>query len=117
MAEETQTSASNEGTATLNKEQISKLKAQYKEGIFQMDITHPETEKVHTAYFRKPNRKDISRANKLSNGDALKMNEDLLTNCWIGGDATIKTDDDLFFAAAIKIGESIKIAEATLKKL
>lgn len=40
-----------------------------------------------------------------------------LTNCWLGGSDEILTNDRLFIAAAMQVGELFDFAETKLKKL
>ena len=68
-------------------------------------------------YLRTPDRKTMSFAASVATKDPLKFNEILLSNCWLGGDEEIKTQDDLFLAASSKIAEIIQIKEAGLEKL
>ena len=68
-------------------------------------------------YLRTPDRKTMSFAASVATKDPLKFNEILLSNCWLGGDEEIKTQDDLFLAASYKIAEIIQIKEAGLEKL
>jgi len=47
----------------------------------------------------------------------LEIGEIGLQNCWIGGSDEIKTNDRLFVAAAMQVGELFELAETKLKKL
>ena len=47
----------------------------------------------------------------------LEIGEIGLQHCFIGGSEEIKTNDRLWIAAAMKVGELFDIAEAKLKKL
>ncbi len=73
----------------------------------------------HIGYVRRPGRRDLSFANAGSNQgkDAIKFNEVLLNNIWLGGSDAIKKDDKLFLAVSGKLGELIDVAEAELEKL
>lgn len=64
---------------------------------------------------RKPNRKDLSYVSAVSN--PVQMTETLLNQLWVEGDEEIRQDDELFLAAASKLGEVVKIKEAEIKKL
>jgi len=66
-------------------------------------------------YLRKPNR-TVMRA-FFSTNDFIKKNEILLENCWLGGDESIKTDDDKFFGASAVLSDLIDFSEAKLVKL
>ncbi|EFS97086.1 hypothetical protein HMPREF1977_1576 [Capnocytophaga ochracea F0287] len=94
----------------VTKEQIKQWKAKYKE-VFVLRVE----DKV--AYLRTPDRATLSYASTLATKDPMKFNEAILTNCWLGGDEEIKTDDALFLSASSKLGELIQIKEATLEKL
>ena len=94
----------------VTKEQIKQWKAKYKE-VFVLRVA----DKV--AYLRTPDRATLSYASTLATKDPMKFNEAILTNCWLGGDEEIKTDDALFLSASSKLGELIQIKEATLEKL
>ena len=94
----------------VTKEQIKQWKAKYKE-VFVLRVD----DKV--AYLRTPDRATLSYASTLATKDPMKFNEAILTNCWLGGDEEIKTDDSLFLSASSKLGELIQIKEATLEKL
>ena len=94
----------------VTKEQIKPWKAKYKE-VFVLRVD----DKV--AYLRTPDRATLSYASTLATKDPMKFNEAILTNCWLGGDEEIKTDDALFLSASSKLGELIQIKEATLEKL
>ena len=94
----------------VTKEQIKQWKSNYKE-VFVLRVD----DKV--AYLRTPDRATLSYASTLATKDPMKFNEAILTNCWLGGDEEIKTDDALFLSASSKLGELIQIKEATLEKL
>ena len=94
----------------VTKEQIKQWKAKYKE-VFVLRVD----DKV--AYLRTPDRATLSYASTLATKDPMKFNEAILTNCWLGGDEEIKTDDALFLSASSKLGELIKNKEAKLEKL
>ena len=94
----------------VTKEQIKQWKAKYKE-VFVLRVD----DKV--AYLRTPDRATLSYASTLATKDPMKFNEAILTNCWLGGDEEIKTDDALFLWASSKLGELIQIKEASLEKL
>ena len=94
----------------VTKEKIKQWKAKYKE-VFVLRVD----DKV--AYLRTPDRATLSYASTLATKDPMKFNEAILTNCWLGGDEEIKTDDALFLSASSKLGELIQIKEASLEKL
>lgn len=92
-------------------EQIEDWKAKYK-------TVHKLTIEGKTAYLRKPDRRTLSLAmTKISKGEIVGGSEAILENCWLGGDTEIKTDDDLFMSAVMKVGDLIQVKEADLEKL
>ena len=94
----------------VTKQQIQEWKKQYGD-VYVLNIEGKK------AYLRTPDRQTLSYASTLATKDPLKFNEAILTNCWVGGDEEIKTDDALFLSASSKLGELIQIKEATLEKL
>jgi len=94
----------------VTKQQIQEWKKQYGD-VYVLNIEGKK------AYLRTPDRQTLSYASTLATKDPLKFNEAILTNCWLGGDEEIKTDDALFLSASSKLGELIQIKEATLEKL
>ena len=67
-------------------------------------------------YLKKPDRKTMSYVATLGN-NPIRANEALLQNCWLGGDESIKTDDEKFFGVSSKLNEIIEIKEAEITKL
>ena len=94
----------------ITKEQIQEWKQKHGD-VYVLNIEDKK------AYLRTPDRKTLSYASTLATKDPLKFNEVVLTNCWLGGDEEIKTDDALFLAASSKLPDLIQIKEATLEKL
>ena len=47
----------------------------------------------------------------------IRANEALLQNCWLGGDDSIKTDDDKFFGVSAKLAEIVQVKDAEITKL
>lgn len=67
----------------------------------------------HTAYYRKPNRKDLSYAMTLQN-QPLDMTETLLKSCFLGGDAIMHEDTEYLLGCSGELTErmiSIKKVE------
>lgn len=94
----------------ITKEQIQEWKQKHGD-VYVLNIEDKK------AYLRTPDRQTLSYASTLATKDPLKFNEVVLTNCWLGGDEEIKTDDALFLAASSKLPDLIQIKEATLEKL
>ena len=67
-------------------------------------------------YLKKPNRKTMTMVASLGNSP-IRANEALLENCWLGGDESIKTEDEKFYAASAQLSEIIQVKQAEIKKL
>ena len=67
-------------------------------------------------YLKKPDRKTMSYVGTLGN-NPVRANEALLQNCWLGGDESIKTDDEKFFGVSSKLAEIVQVKEAEITKL
>ena len=68
-------------------------------------------------YLHKPDRSTMKAVAAVGINDPIRSNEVLLENCWLGGDESIKTDDEKFFSVSPMLAELIEIKEAELKKL
>jgi hypothetical protein len=90
--------------------QIASWKAQYKD-VYAIEVEDS------VAYLHKPNRTAIKAMSAVATSDPIRAGEILLENCWLGGDTSIKTDDEKFLAVSGKLGELITIKNAELKKL
>ena len=95
------------GTATT--EQIAEWKKKHGD-IFKVEVGDS------VCYLKKPDRKTMSYVATLGN-NPIRANEALLQNCWLGGDESIKTDDEKFFGVSAKLAEIIQIKEAEITKL
>lgn len=58
-----------------------------------------------------------SSGSEVSVEKMIELGEIGLKNCWVGGSDEILSNDRLFMAAALQVGELFDIAETTLKKL
>lgn len=96
-----------EGTATA--EQIEKWKKDHGD-IFKIEVDNS------VCYLKKPDRKTMAYVASLGN-QPIRANEALLNQCWLGGDETIKTDDEKFFGVSGKLNEIILIKDAEITKL
>lgn len=67
-------------------------------------------------YLKKPDRKTMGYVASLSD-NPIRANEVLLENCFLGGDETMKTDDEKFYAVSGKLNELVVIKDAEIKKL
>lgn len=90
-------------------EQIKEWKQKYGE-IFMVVVDGS------VCYLKKPDRKTMSYVATLGN-NPIRANEALLQNCFLGGDESIKTDDDKFFGISAKLNEIVEIKEAEITKL
>jgi hypothetical protein len=71
----------------------------------------------HIGYLRKPTRTEVAYSSTIAQTNPMKSNEALLNSTWLGGSEEIKTNDELFFGAASKLGEIISVKEAELLNL
>lgn len=95
------------GTATA--EQIADWKKKHGD-VFKVEVGGS------ACYLKKPDRKTMSYVATLGN-NPVRANEALLQNCWLGGDESIKTDDEKFFGVSAKLAEIVQIKEAEITKL
>ena len=93
------------------KEQIAEWKAKYG------DVFCIKIEDKACCYLKKPDRKILGYAGQASQANPLKFNEVILYQCWIDGDEEIKTNDDLFLAAAPKVLLLNEVYKSDLEKL
>lgn len=91
-------------------EQIAEWKEKYG-SVYEIEVDGKK------CYLHKPSRKTLSAATIAAQRDPLKYNEVVLNNCWIAGDAEIKTDDALYLGVSGQLSEIVEIKEASLKKL
>lgn len=96
------------GVVTL--EQILAWEKQYKR-IYSVEIDG------HICYFKPVDRKTLSLIMTLSASNPLAGNEAIITNCWLGGSEEINTDEEMYCAVVLKVGEIINNKSAVLKKL
>lgn len=107
----------NEPIGQATAEQIAEWKTRSKDGSIAQITVRDRAGEEHVCYLRTPERREISAASVASRVDPLKFGETLLRQCWMGGDAEIRTDDHLFLAAAGKATELVEVGEAELEKL
>lgn len=75
-----------------------------------------EDEKPVVGYFRKPDRKVLSYISTLHN-QPFKMQEQIVLQCWLGGDELIKQDETYMLGAAQQLQELIAIKQGELKEV
>jgi hypothetical protein len=92
------------------KEQIEEWKKKYG-SVFLLSV------EGKACYLRQPSRKTLSYASAAGRQDALKFNEILLNECWLGGDEDIRKNDSLFLSVSARLSEIVEIKEAELVKL
>lgn len=93
----------------IEEKQIQQWKEQHGDIFF-------TTSGEYKAYFRKPNRKELSYAMTLQN-DPLKMTEVMLRSCFLGGD-TIFLDDTEYLLGCSSLAEHlIQIKQVEVGKL
>lgn len=73
---------------------------------------------TYTCYLKKPDRNTVSFAMSKESADRiLESGEIILENCWLGGDESIKENDDIWMAAAMRARTTFDLPEASVKKL
>lgn len=70
-----------------------------------------------TCYLRRPGRDVIAAASVVGKEDPFKFAEIILTNCWLGGDDELRTEDRYFMGLSQKVSELVEIKVGELKKL
>ena len=91
-------------------EQIELWKKQHKD-VFEIVVEDS------VCYLHKPDRTTMKAIASVSTSDPIKANEVLLENCWLGGDDSIKHDDEKFFGVSAHLAKLVEIKEAEIKKL
>lgn len=95
----------------ITEKQIEEWKAAHGE-IFKL-----EGEGGKEAFLKKPNRKILKAAMAKMQTDPLSFVERILTDCWLGGDEEMKTDDSYFFGCAEQLEGLMEHKRVELKKL
>ncbi len=68
-------------------------------------------------YIHKPGRKELSYASHVGASKPLDFAEAILASCWLGGDETIKSNDDKFLSVSSQLEKIITVAEAEITEL
>ncbi|MDR2475944.1 MAG: hypothetical protein LBD45_08820 [Bacteroidales bacterium] len=68
-------------------------------------------------YLKKPGRSELSYAGKVGAQKPLDFSEAIFQSCWLGGDETIKSNDEKFLAVSSQLENVISVAEAEIKEL
>lgn len=90
-------------------EQVSDWKKKHGD-IFKVEVDGS------VCYLKKPDRKTMSYVATLGS-NPVRANEALLENCWLGGDESVKTNDEKFFGVSAKLAEIVQIKDAEITKL
>jgi len=101
-------------TGQATEAQIAEWKEKYGE-VYEFTVANS------VCYVKKPGRKELSAATAVAsqgkNIDPIRFSETLLNTCFLGGDASIKDDDDMFLSILPVLEVLTQRAEATVKKL
>ncbi len=111
------------GQAT--EDQIAAWKNMHKQGVYAIEV------EGHVVYIKGFDRQTMkyalsqlrikidteSKVAELNMEQMVEIGEIGLQNGWIGGSEEIRTNDRLWTAAALQVGELFEIAEANIKKL
>ena len=68
-------------------------------------------------WVRKPTRVEIGASMTMHPGNALGQKEELLRDCWLGGDIELLDDDDYYLGVLSTFGEIMEVRNAEIKKL
>lgn len=68
-------------------------------------------------YVKRPGRVEIAHAEVTASGSNTRYNETILTDCWLGGDESIKLEDRKFFGVSNQLDQIIEVATANVEKL
>ncbi len=68
-------------------------------------------------YIRRPDRKILSHATAVAGTDAIKFNETILRDCWLGGDESLLDDDAKFLAISAQLDKVINTVQVELVEL
>jgi hypothetical protein len=96
--------------------QIKQWKKEFKE-IYAIEVIMDDEGTQAIAYFRKPTLDTITAADKFMKEDPLKGGDVLFENCWIGGEETIKGNDEARLSCMKHLGKLFQVKVSKLKKL
>lgn len=95
----------------LNEQEIEALKAKHRE-VFEFEVDGK------VCYLKKPDRKLLGAAMKMSEKDPMKFNETIMSNCFVGGYEGFKdVNGDLFLDIESEFTELLKRRAVSVKKL
>ena len=97
--------------AKVDQKQIDAWKKKHGD-IFKIDF-----EDGKEVFLKKPDRKVLSLSMTKAQTNPLGFAEVILNNCFLGGDADVKTDDDYFLGASAQLEKVMEVKSAEIKKL
>lgn len=95
---------------SVTQEQIAAWKREHKT-VHELEVDG------YKCWLKAPNRETVRYAMQKGMGDVFAQAEVFLEECWLGGDAEIKANDELFLSAVFELQNLISIKVATLKKI
>lgn len=96
--------------AALTPEQKAELKAKH-------GALHLYKIEEYVALLRKPTRNDLSYASAGAKGEAFKLTELLLNQCWLGGDEILRDNLDYYLGLSEKFNELVAVKQGELGEL
>ena len=103
--------------AKVTQAQITQWKKQWG-GVYSIEVPLDDNAKEKAVgYFKKPTLDTIKASSKYIESDPIKAGEVVFNNCWLGGDAEIKDNDEVKMSAMQQVSSLFKVRQATLKKL
>ncbi len=97
-------------TGQATPEQIQQWKAKHGD-VFALKVENS------VGYVKRPGRTELAHAEVMSNGNNINYNETLLTDCWLGGDESIRHEDRKFLGVSAQLADIVEVATATVEKL
>jgi hypothetical protein len=76
-----------------------------------------EGTEVAVGYFKKPDLNVLALAMKDANTDPIKSGKTMFSNCWLGGDEVMLTNDEVQLAAIGQLGLLFKVRAARIKNV
>lgn len=116
MAKTTQQTSANY-PAGVTEAQIKQWKARWGE-VHLVEVPADDEGKTKLyGYFKKPSLDIISASARFAESDPIKSGTVLFENCWLGGDETLKENDEARLSCMKALGKLFKVREAIIKKL
>ncbi|MDB9498574.1 hypothetical protein [Nodularia spumigena] len=69
-----------------------------------------------TGYFKKPDMKVLAKVSPFT-ADPVQSGLIMFNECWLGGDESIRQDDELKMSAIVQLNSVFKIRQASIKNL